>query len=363
MDGHVTVDGEPVTPQEPQAEAPRRGDDRRRVRRRRRLIAALVLVLVIAPLAWFALEAYPIGGTGAPAAFEVTQGESMGQVADAMAAKGIIGSALAFRLDLDVTGSPTVQPGWYVIPTSSSFSSVKGVLSAGPNASALGVYTGQTLREIAQNLSGVAGTAFAERFLALAKEGAIRSPFQPASGGSLEGLLAPGLFVISPGETPRTLLRQMERKFEARAGAAGVSPSTTVHGLNAYELLTVASIVEKEGYIPRNMPRTATVVYNRLARGTPLQMDATVEYATGQDGGTVTHATEQYPSPYNTYLHTGLTPTPICIPSTEAIAAALHAPSGPWLFFTLIDKSGTMAFSSTFAEQLANERLAQRRGL
>jgi UPF0755 protein len=111
------------------------------------------------------------------------------------------------------------------------------------------------------------------------------------------------------------------------------------------------------------MPRVATVVYNRLARGMPLQMDATVEYATGQDGGPVTHATESIHSPYNTYLHTGLTPTAICIPSTEALGATLHAPSGPWLYFTLVDKTGTLAFATTFAQQLANEALGARRGV
>ena len=127
--------------------------------------------------------------------------------------------------------------------------------------------------------------------------------------------------------------------------------------------MTVASIVEKEGYYPRNMPKTATVIYNRLAQGMPLQMDSTVEYAIGQDGGPVTSHTESIRSPYNTYLHTGLTPTPICSPSSDALRAALHAPSGPWLFFTLVDTDGTMAFASTFAQQLANERIGATHGV
>jgi UPF0755 protein len=169
--------------------------------------------------------------------------------------------------------------------------------------------------------------------------------------------------VLVPNEAPATLVTQMVDRFAARAASVGLTPSTTLHGLDAYELVTVASIVEKEGYLAKNMPKVATVVYNRLAKGSPLQMDATVEYATGQDGGTVTHQTESLQSPYNTYLHTGLTPTPICIPSTQALDAALHAPSGPWLYFTLVDRDGTLAFSQTFAQQLANEQLAASRGL
>ena len=68
-------------------------------------------------------------------------------------------------------------------------------------------------------------------------------------------------------------------------------------------------------------------------------------------------------SPYNTYLNIGLTPTPICMPSPAALSAAVHPPAGGWLYFVLVKKDGTEAFSDTFAEQLANEQLAQQRGV
>jgi len=92
-------------------------------------------------------------------------------------------------------------------------------------------------------------------------------------------------------------------------------------------------------------------------------MDSTVLYSLGQDGGTVTHAMLQTPGPYNTYLNSGLTPTPICAVSTIALNAVLHAPAGPWLYFTVIDKNGDEAFSTTFAQQLKNEGLAASRGI
>ena len=98
--------------------------------------------------------------------------------------------------------------------------------------------------------------------------------------------------------------------------------------MTPYEMLTVASIVEKEGYIPVNMPDMARVIYNRLARGIPLQMDSTVLYALGQDGGPVTSQDLKIQSPYNSYLNTGLTPTPICMPSMDALDAAVHPPTG-----------------------------------
>ena len=92
-------------------------------------------------------------------------------------------------------------------------------------------------------------------------------------------------------------------------------------------------------------------------------MDSTVLYAIGQDGGPVTAKDLQIQSPYNTYLNKGLPPTPICMPSHDALAAALHPPPGAWLYFVLVQKNGVMAFSDTFAEQQANEQLAKSRGL
>jgi UPF0755 protein len=325
-------------------------------------VACVVIVVLAAPT-WFFLEANPIGGAGAAVVFQVTPGEPMGQVVSAMAGKGIVSSGFAFRLDLMVTGTPSVQPGWYSIPTSSSFSAVKAVLSNGPNAQVLSVVTAESSWEVAQSAASIMGAGFALKFESYVHNGSVPSPFQSAPHASLEGLIAPGTYVLMPGESPRALLSQMIAKFVTRAASVGLLPTTTLNGFNADQLVTIASIVEKEGYLARNMPKVATVVYNRLARSTPLQMDATVLYALHQDGGPVTHATESVHSMYNTYLHLGLTPSAICIPSTEALNATLHAPSGPWLYFTLVDSSGTLAFSITLAQQLANEALAARRGL
>jgi UPF0755 protein len=156
----------------------------------------------------------------------------------------------------------------------------------------------------------------------------------------------------------------MVQRFDRNAQAEGLSTAAaSAFGLSPYQLITAASIVEKEGYIPVNMPDVARVIYNRLAQGTPLQMDSTVLYAIGQDGGPVTTKDLQLQSPYNTYLNNGLTPTPICMPSKDAMDAALHPPPGAWLYFVLVQKNGVMAFSDTYAQQQANEQLAKSRGL
>ena len=155
----------------------------------------------------------------------------------------------------------------------------------------------------------------------------------------------------------------MVARFNQDARSVGLLASSSRAGLDSYQLITAASVVEKEGYLVKNMPQVATVIYNRLAKGMPLQMDSTVLYALGQDGGTVTAQDLKYQSPYNSYLHTGLPPTPICVSSRSALSAVMNPPAGSWLYFTLVSKDGTLAFSTTFQEQLQNEALAASRGL
>jgi UPF0755 protein len=168
---------------------------------------------------------------------------------------------------------------------------------------------------------------------------------------------------VVPTETASSLLAQMIDRFTSSAEAMGVTPGKDVNGLDPYQLVTVASIVEKEGVYPQNLAKVSRVIYNRLARGMPLQMDSTVLYSLGQDGGPVTPADLQIKSPYNTYLNTGLTPTPICFPSTNSLQAAIHPADGGWLYFVLVSEDGTEAFSTTYAGQVANEKLAKERGL
>ncbi len=98
--------------------------------------------------------------------------------------------------------------------------------------------------------------------------------------------------------------------------------------MTPYQVITVASITEKEGYYTFNMPKVARVIYNRLAQGTALQMDSTVLYAIGQDGGPVTSEDLKIQSPYNTYLNKGLTPTPICMPSVTALKSRPQPSAG-----------------------------------
>jgi UPF0755 protein len=367
-DGGVTVDdateGEDEGNQE--SRTARKASRSARVRKRRRILLGVggaLVVIVLAFALWYELESHALGSPGPQVVLTVHQGESTSSVISALSQKGVIGSSLAFQISEVVHGTPTVLPGSYALHQNLSFSDVRQVLAAGPNIYPVNVRPGFTLSEVAQEVDSVPGHS-AGGFAKVAASGAVHSSVSPPASDNLEGMLGTGIYNVLPGESDTTILTDMVQRFDQDAQAAGLTvASANALGMTPYQVLTVASIVEKEGYIPVNMPDTARVIYNRLAQGTPLQMDSTVLYALGQDGGPVTAQDLKIQSPYNSYLNTGLTPTPICMPSEDALNAAVHPPAGSWLFFVLVKKDGTMAFSDTYAEQLANEQLAKSRGL
>jgi UPF0755 protein len=324
--------------------------------------SALVLLLVVSTV-WYELNAHPIGGPGAPATIQVTSGESYSSITASLASKGVISDGLALRIFNLIHGTPTVLPGFYTLRKNSTYQAARDILASGPNAHAITVPPGFTLREIVNRLSTDASASFTDAFSNDLTSGIVRSPFQPAGSTNLEGLVAPGFYLITPNSTHTELLQTMVSRFVALAASTGLRPTSTRGSLDSYQLVTAASVVEKEGYIVKNMGQVATVIFNRLNANMPLQMDSTVLYALGQDGGTVTAATLKYQSPYNTYLNHGLPPTPICTPSRSALAATMHPTPGQWLYFTLVSRDGTMAFADTFQEQLANEAKAAKAGL
>jgi UPF0755 protein len=356
----TTDEGESPPPSE------RRAARRARVRRRRRIVAIVggsLFVLVLAFALWYELESHALGPQGKQVVVTVREGESVDSVISSLSEQGVIGSSLAFRISDFFHGTPTVLPGSYALHQNQTFSEVRALLAAGPNIFPVDVRPGFTLSEVAAQVDGIPGH-HSGGFRAMASSGAVHSVFSPPGSNDLEGMLGTGEYLVLPGESDLTIVRNMVNRFDANATAQGLSTaSAAALGYTPYQVITVASIVEKEGYYTFNMPKVARVVYNRLARDIPLQMDSTVLYALGQDGGPVTPQDLKVQSPYNTYLTNGLPPTPICMPSNAALSAALHPPPGSWLFFVLVQKNGVMAFSDTYAEQLANERLAKSRGL
>jgi UPF0755 protein len=345
--------------------APARGGERRRRRIRRRRIAFLLggiaLVLLIALFAWYEIEAHPFGGPGRDVVVTIHANQSVGATIDTLASDGVISSGFAFRLSDVVHGAPHITAGTYLFHQNQSFSTVRTILSTGPDVYSFDVVPGFTLAEVAVRIADLPVPPKGS-FVDAVNDGTVTSSYSPGSG-SLEGLVGTGWYQVLPNETAKTLLAQMVARFNTEARGLRLDRAAEQLGFTPAQLVIVASIVEKEGEYEQNMGKVARVVYNRLARGTPLQMDSTVLYSLHQDGGTVTQADLQDNTPYNTYLHTGLPPTAICVPSVAALGFAAHPTPGAWLYFQLVSKDGTEQFSDTYAEQLAAEALAKSRGL
>lgn len=326
-----------------------------RFTRRARVVGAVLAVLLVVAgfLAWYEVEANPFGKPGKAVLVDVHSGESLSAITSTMQNEGVIGTSFAFHLWAVVHGAPLVRPGTYQLHRNSSFATAKTVLAAGPNVIKITVVPGTTVSELTNQLASLPGN-LAHVFSHGGSAAGVHSPFQPSAGAALEGLIGSGTYRILPGESGRTLLAQMVDRFDAEARSAGLTPATTVNGLDAYQLVTLASISQKEGYYTRYMGDVSRVIFNRLASGMRLDMTSTVLYSLGKDGGQVTPQEEQLTTPYNTYLHAGLTPTPICTPSVQALRAAVHPPAGSWLYFDLVtSKNGIMKFASTYTQQLA----------
>jgi UPF0755 protein len=221
---------------------------------------------------------------------------------------------------------------------------------------------GSSVEQVSRQVAQLPGHD-ASAFLALATGGTVHSPWSPSGSASLDGLLGAGTYQLQPGETDTQLLIQMIDRFNHMAQSAGLAAGAQKAGRTPYEVITVASIVQKEAVISKNMAAVARVIYNRLIAGVPLQSVATLRYAEHRDGGVVTPADERLSTPYNTFANKGLTPTPICTVSSEALRAALHPAQGSWRYYAVTGKDGTESFATTRAQQRANEALASRRGI
>jgi UPF0755 protein len=158
------------------------------------------------------------------------------------------------------------------------------------------------------------------------------------------------------------LLRQLTGTSVARLLAAGFPASTAGSGHSAYEVLVIASVIEREAITP-DFGRVSRVIHNRLAAGIPLQMDSTINYPLDLQQVRTSDADRARPGPYNTYLNAGLPVSPIGSPSAAAISAALNPEPGAWQYFVKCQRDGTSCFSVTIEEHGAAVRDAIARGV
>lgn len=254
-----------------------------------------------------------------------------------LAEKGILRSAAVFRLAVRLAGAERrLRAGLYEIPAGSSARLVVRQLLAGQTAVlTITIPEGSAAWNIAAILER-RQLCPAEDFLELvAAEG-------------LEGYLYPDTYQVPSDFSAAGIARLFTANFERRWRPEWDRRLQAL-GMDRHEAVTLASIIEREAGVAAEKPVISSVFHNRLRRGMPLQACPTVLYALGSWRARLTRSQLRTPSPYNTYLHRGLPPGPICSPGTRALAAALYPARTDYLFF-VANGDGSHTFSRTLAE-------------
>lgn len=296
----------------------------------------------------------------------VTNGDSVNSLAGRLRSQGLIGNSLLFKLDARIQNlSGKLKPGVYRFRRNMSIDQMVAALSIYHlNLISVTIPPGYRIGQIAARLqqNGIDARSFLQEaeHPNPAYLGASILRDKPRNA-SLEGYLLPETYDVQPHSSGRAFARlmvlQLDREFTPAMRAAAAARKWSV-----YDVLTLASIVEREARVPDERPVIAGVYTNRLRIGMKLQADPTVQYADGtpSDWWPVlqTQAVNVKPSsPYNTYTHLGLPPGPIANPGLPSIIAALHPKPTGYLFFLAIPHGhGRHVFARTYQEQLANQQ-------
>jgi UPF0755 protein len=194
----------------------------------------------------------------------------------------------------------------------------------------------------------------AQKFLAAASSGAVRSRYEPAGVNSLEGLTWPDTYAVGANQTEEQILAKIVAQFDAKADAIGLGASGAANGgQTPYQAVISASLIEAEAGTPQDAPLISAVIKNRLSDHTPLQIDATLCYAKGGCPPVPTEADRKIDSPYNTYKIEGLPPTPIKTVSEVAWRAALTPAAVAYRYY-VSDSHGKTYYAVTLAEHEKN---------
>jgi UPF0755 protein len=316
-------------------------------------VAVTFLVLAGSGILWVQRQINPPGAVGERVRVTVEQGMSTSDIGALLEREGIIASADIFKYYARLTGLGSIEAGDYTLEKKSDLSAVSKVLEAGAAKAEEERFTvpeGLTLPEVAKVIGQMPGRS-AEKFMAVANSGTIRSQYQPAGNNSLEGLVLPETYFIAKGADETEILQKMVDSFDQLATQLNLSGAAAKFGITPYQAVIIGSLVERESRVDDERGKVARVIYNRLADKMPLQIDATVLYALGLPAQeSVSFKDREVNSPYNTYKIPGLPPGPIASPGRKSLEAAANPPAGNWLYYVLTDPSGRHTFTNDYRE-------------
>lgn len=325
-------------------------------------LACAVLILFLALQAWWVLTPAPAVRNG-PRIVEIPAHRGFLEVARQLDDAGVIRSPLGFLLLTLVRGSMrSLKAGEYQIPQGANTLAVLSLVEGGQVLQHNVIFReGSTVAELARQLE-TERLARAEDIVRIARDGIfLRSVEVPAE--TVEGYLYPDTYQFVKGMMPEEILARMVMRMRDRLSAEIVA-AARARDMTVHQLLTLASIIEKEAVERSEMPLISAVFWNRLKLDMPLQADPTVQYGLGKDRQRLTREDLQTESPFNTYRRPGLPPGPIASPGLPAIQAAVSPAAVNYLYFVATGDERRHRFSSTLAEHnaaVARYRLARNR--
>lgn len=295
---------------------------------------------------------------GRPVDIRIPEGATASAIGELLVEKGVIESALAWRITLYLEGGGhDIEAGNYQMFRGLSPKDALGLLAEGASVDFVTVTfpEGSWVRDFARIVGRNTHIGEADFLEALAS-GEVTSELMPQEVESFEGLLFPSTYQVVEDDTAVSLAQRIVDEMERQVSEIDFSRIDQM-GHSVYDAVNVASMVEAEAKVDEERPKVASVIYNRLEVGERLGIDATVLYALGEHKQELTVSDLAIDSPYNTRLYAGLPPTPIGAPGRESLEAAADPAPGDLFFYVVGDCQGNHRFSET-AAQFARDKAA-----
>jgi UPF0755 protein len=331
------------------------GKHRRGKRRGLRLFLVLVLLLLAVGTAGFTYYRWCQGSSGekAPVTLTIPRGASGSDVVSMLHDRSVIRCGFVSRLVLK-RREGTIQAGTYNVTTNMTLDEALDTLERGPVAPPsvrLTIPEGWRLTQIAARVQDVLHVP-ADQFLQLANSGQYSlPPYLPVGTKSLEGFLFPNTYRFPVHAIAGDVIRRLLDEFKDVARSLPWAKADRL-GVSDYEVVTIASMIEREARVEGDRGKIAAVIYNRLKLGMALGIDATLQYVDPDPSDGLTDSDLAIDSPYNTRLHTGLPPTAIASPGRASLRAALEPANVDYLYYVLCGADGHHAFTRTYDEFL-----------
>jgi UPF0755 protein len=329
---------------------------RNKAKKRISIFILIILIIIAAAAGIFIAN---IHGAGEPLdadseeiiTVEIPDGAGTGNIGEILEENGLIKSSFQFKLKSKIEGyDGQYKKGTYELSPSMSMEEMMvKIITGKQNVLRLTIPEGFTLEQTAERVAE-AGTCTAEEFLNETQNGTFDFEYDKymATGSQrYEGFLYPDTYEIYVNESAHSIIQRMLTRFEEiYSEEAEGSDMTSKYDM--FDLITAASIIEREVKLDEERPLVASVIYNRLDKGMKLQMCSTVQYALGTPKARLLYSDLEIDSPYNTYKRDGLPAGPISSPGQASINAALHPADTDYLYFVLTSEgSGKHNFAAT----------------